>query len=612
VEVEDAPAPPETAFLRRFGNLADTDAALARAAHVVTRPVHLPRVHAMALEPRGCWATPLPEGRLHLNTGTQSPAGLTKPLAHLLGLDQGKVRITAGDVGGSFGLKGFLTREEALVALAALRLGRPVGWMATRAESFQSDHNGRGISGAVTLALDKDLRFIGLKASLELDAGAYVSGRALGIVNNVGGLIGVYDIPVAHAELRGVTSDKTGIAPYRGHGRPEVTLAIEQTIDAAARLIKIDPVALRRLNLIPAAKMPCRTALTFTYDCGDFAAVLDRALSLSKADTAPARRADARRRGQVFGRGVILCIEAAGGPARAPRPDHVILCATGDGRVILSPGVMSVGQGHETTLTALAARSLGIAEDRIAYVQGDSDILPDGRGNGGSSGLAVTGPALQNALTVLSESAVSRCAAALGCDPAEIRREGDLFRQAGTNNALSLAQVASLCGPDGLRAQASFTPNAATFPNGAHVAEIEIDPATGAVTILSYTAVEDVGTVLAPRLVEGQMMGGIAQGISQVLGERMVHDSSGQVLTGSLMDYRMMRADEAFVLRLETHAVPTAINPLGVKGVGEAGTVGSVAAMSCAIHDTLASLGVTDFALPATPEALWAAIRAAE
>ena len=611
VDVEHQPAPAELAFVRRFGDAQATEAAFAKAAHVVSCPVGLPRVHSMALEPRGCWAVSSQDGRVHLCTSTQSPTGLVKPLARLLGLEAGQVRVTAGDVGGSFGMKGFLTREEALVALAAQRLAQPVGWMATRSESFQSDFNGRGVAGRVSLALDHDLRFIGLKAELDLDAGAYVSARALGIVNNIGGLVGVYDIPVAHAVLRGLTSAKPGIAPYRGHGRPEMTLAIEQLIDAAARQIGADAVDLRRRNLISPAQMPYKTALTFTYDCGDFPAVLDRALELSDASAVAARRADAQTRGRVFGRAAILCIEAAGGPARAPRPDHVLMCANRDGTVMLCPGVMSVGQGHETTLTTLAAGILGISTDRILYVQGDSDVLPEGRGNGGSSGLAVTGPALQNAVDALCDVAKDQCAAIFGCDPGDILREDDLFRQASTNRTLSLAQVAAECGPDGLVVQASFTPAAATFPNGAHVAEVEIDPETGAVEILSYVAVEDVGTVLSPRLVEGQMMGGITQGVSQVLGEQMVHDASGQVITGSLMDYRLMRADEPIPLRLESHPVPTALNPLGAKGVGEAGTVGSVAAVNCAIRDALSSLGITEFDLPATPSALWSAIRGA-
>lgn len=611
VDVEQRPDPEELAFVRCFGDADATEAAFAKAAHVVSCPLYLPRVHSMALEPRGCWAASSENGRLHLCTSTQSPTGLVKPLAHVLGLESGQVRVTAGDVGGSFGMKGFLTREEALVAWTARRLRRPVGWMATRSESFQSDFNGRGVSGNVSLALDDNLRFIGLKAMLDLDAGAYVSGRALGIVNNVGGLLGVYDIPVAHAVLRGLTSAKPGIAPYRGHGRPEMTLAIEQLIDAAARQTGADAVDLRRRNLIAPTQMPYKTALTFTYDCGDFAAVLDRVLRLSDSLGVTARRADAQARGRVFGRALIMCIEAAGGPARSPRPDHVLIRATGDGTVTLCPGLMSVGQGHETTLSTIAATILEISPDRISYVQGDTDILPEGRGNGGSSGLAVTGPAVHNAVEALCKAATARCAVLFGCDPDEIVREGELFRQASTNKAVSLAQVAQGCGPDGLVVKASFTPDAATFPNGAHVAEIEIDPDTGALAILSYSAVEDVGTVLSPNLVEGQMMGGITQGISQVLGEQMVHDASGQVMTGSLMDYRLMRGDERIPLRLESYPVPTALNPLGSKGVGEAGTVGSIAAVSCAISDAMFSLGIAEFDFPATPNALWSAIRGA-
>lgn len=612
MDTRDVAEPSEVAFVKHVGDDARCAAAFAAAAHVVTRRFELPRLHAMALEPRGCWAAPYGDGRLHLNTGSQSPTGLVKPLAALLGLTPAQMRVTAGDVGGSFGLKGFLTREEALVAFAALRLGRPVGWMAARMESFQSDHNGRGVSGLVSLSLDEDLRFTGLRATMDLDAGAYVSGRALGIVNNVGGLVGVYDIAAAHVEMRGQTSAKPGIAPYRGHGRPEMTLALEQVIDAAARQIGVDPVDLRRRNLIAASQMPYQTALTFTYDSGDFAAVLDRALLLSQASGTEQRRQSAAARGRLFGRATILCIEAAGGPARAPRPDFVILGVAGDGIITLCPGVMSVGQGHETTLTTMAASGLGVSSDRIRYVQGDSDILPEGRGNGGSSGIAVTGPAVSAAVAALLDAARDAAAVAFGCEPADILPEDDLFRQRGKNNALTLAQIALTCGAQGLQVKASFKPDAATFPNGAHCAEVEIDPDTGTLEILSYSAVEDVGTVLSPELVEGQMMGGITQGISQVLGERIVHSAEGQVLTGSLMDYRMMRADEHVPLRLETLAIPTALNPLGAKGVGEAGTVGSIAALLCAIQDALAPLGIDAFDMPATPEALWTAINAAD
>lgn len=608
IDLHDAEDPPVTAFTKSIGDRDGTDAALATAAHVITRSVTIPRIHAMTLEPRGCLAQVDAGGRLHLTSSTQSPAGLRKPLAILLGLPPEQVRITAGDVGGSFGLKGFLTREEALLSIAALRTGRPVTWTATRSESLVADHLGRGITGQVTLGFDAGLRMVALQARLMLEAGAYVSARSLGLINNAGGLAGVYDIPVAHALLEGVTSPAPPTAPYRGHGRPEATLALEQALDHAARRLKVDPIDLRRRNLIPAAALPRKTALGFPLDSGDFAAVLDRALALSSG--ADDRRRAAKARGHLFGRGVILCVEAAGGPVRGPRPDHAVLTLAPDGAATLTPGVMSVGQGHETVLTALAAARLGLDPGRIAYHSGDTDLMADGRGNGGSSGLAVCGPAVVAACDAVIDAARDLAAAHWGCDPHAVTfRDGLLHREDG-NHTLTLTEAAALEGPQGLSRRASFTPPAATFPNGAHVAEVEIDPETGATRITGYWAVEDVGTVLSPQLVEGQMMGGIAQGLSQALGERVVTGPGGQVLTGSLMDYAVPRAGDYPAPTLATHEVPTTNNPLGVKGVGEAGTVGSLAAAMAAISDALAGAGVPEFDMPATPSRVWEALNA--
>jgi len=608
VTLEEAEDPPVTAFVKSMGDPNATAAALAGAAHVVTRAVTVPRAHALSLEPRGCLANSGSDGRLHLVSSTQNPPALLKPLAEVLGLPVDRVRVTAGDVGGSFGLKGFLTREEALVALAAHRLGRPVGWIATRSESLLADHLGRGVTGEVQLGFDRDLRIVAMSARMTLDAGAYVSRRSLGIVNNAGGLAGVYAIPVAHLRLEGVTSPAPPVAPYRGHGRPEMTLAIELALDHAARTLGVDPVDLRRRNLLRPADLPRRTALGFTLDCGDFPGVLDRALSLSTG--AAARAAATAARGKLFGRAVIACVEAAGGPVRAPRPDHALVTLAPDGTVTLAPGVMSVGQGHETVLARLAADRLGIDADRMLWRAGDTDVVPDGRGNGGSSGLAVCGPAVVAACDDVLEQARALAATAWGCAADAVAWRDGLLRREGTNDTLTLAEVAALAGPSGIVARGSFAPAAATFPNGAHVCEVEIDPETGVVEVTGYWAVEDVGTVLDPVLVDGQMQGGIAQGLAQVLGERVVTGPGGQVLTGSLMDYAVPRAGDLPVPRLGTHPVPTAVNPLGAKGVGEAGTVGALAAGMAAVCDALARTGVESFDMPATPSRVWAALQA--
>lgn len=602
---EDA-EPQVIAFARHVGQPEAVAAALSASDHRVRCTTVVPRLIAAPLEPRGCLAV-LQDGRLHLRSSSQSPHGVRKPLAMALGMDPEAVRISAGDVGGSFGLKGFLTREEVLVAEAARRAGQPVAWISTRSEAFLADHQGRGMRAEVTLGLDSDLRFTAVQAHLVLDAGAYVSARALGLINNIGGLCGLYQIPCAAAVIEGHTSNRAGIAPYRGHGRPEVTVALERAIDRAARELNCDRVDLRRLNLIPAAALPLRTPLGFTLDSGDFPAVLDRALTLADVAGAKSRATEAHRKGRLHGIGIITCVEAAGGPVRQPRPDHAILAVAASGQVSLSPGVMSTGQGHETTLTGLVASALDIPADRIIYQHGDSDLLRDGRGNGGSSGLAVSGPAVRRAVADLLDQARDKAASLLGCDANRLEVVSGGLRETGGNLQIGFAAIAEAMGGK-LAARAAFTPLAATFPNGAHVCEIDIDPETGALTILRYTAVEDTGTVLSPVLVEGQMQGGIAQGLSQVMGERMIHAEDGQILTGSFMDYRMWRSSDRVPLRLASHPMPTSVNPLGVKGVGEAGTVGAVAALMSALDDALARAGISGFQMPATPGALWAAI----
>nr|WP_277604970.1 xanthine dehydrogenase family protein molybdopterin-binding subunit [Fertoeibacter niger] len=609
VTSEDIGFTSEVAFVKRAGNAEAVQAALAGAAMVVTVPVTVPRLHAAPLEPRGCFAETLPCGRLHLRSSTQNPFALRKALAQLMRRPPDSIRVTAGDVGGSFGLKGFLTREEALVAHAATLLGQPVCWLATRSESFLADHQGRGVTGLVTLGLDGAGRFLALSAAFSADVGAYASNRSLGLVNNLGGLVGVYDIPLSHVTVTGMTSARAPIAPFRGHGRPEATLALEQAVDAAARQLGVSRVALRRRNLVTAAQLPYQTALAFRFDSGDFPALFDRLTALADVKGAPGRAAAATSRGMLHGLGVITCVEAAGGPVRAPRPDHARLTFRADGTILLAPGVMSTGQGHETGLVAMAAAALDVPVAAITYLNGDTDALVDGRGSGGSSGLAVAGAALHLALDRVHDDGLQLAARHLDCPVESITFAGGVFRAEARNATLSLAELAAAQGGEWV-VGASFTPPAATFPNGAHACEIEIDPDTGAINITRYTAVEDVGTVLNPALVEGQMQGGIAQGLAQGLGECMEFDAEQQILTGSFMDYRMFRSTDCFPLVLASHPSPTPVNPLGVKGVGEAGTVGALAALKSAVDDALARAGVTEpLQLPATPLAVWQALQ---
>lgn len=602
------------AFLRAFGDAARVQEAIDAAPCQVSLSITSPRLHAVPLEPRGCWALPAGEdGRFHMCLSTQNPFAVRKVLAQLFGCGLDAVRVTAGDVGGSFGLKGTLTREEAAVALAARGLGRPVAWVSGRTEAFIGDHQGRGSAADVRLGIDENQRIVGLWGDFTVDAGAYPSVRAMGLANNIGGFAGVYDIGAIAVRITGRLSPRAPIAAFRGHGRPEATMAIELALDEAARRIGCDPADLRRRNLLTPAQMPWETGLTFTYDCGDFPAVFERGLGLSAHGARAARRAEARARGRLHGFGLINCIEIAAGPHPRPRDDRVRVTIHPEGRIVLAPGVMSVGQGHETALARMLSARLGCDIAQIEHRQGDTDLLEDGRGNGGSSGISGSGAALHLAMAEIVARGRAAVAEAFDLPEAEVEFADALFSAPGRNVSLGLFEVAErLGGSEGWVIDAVFRPEQANFPNGTHSAEVEIDPETGAFELLSYTAAEDIGPVFNPDLVMGQMQGGIANGISQVLGERIAHDADGQVVNASFMDYRMLRADDMMPLRdlrLANHAVPTETNPLGVKGVGEAGNVGAMAAVMAALNDALASAGAGPIDLPATPERVWAALR---
>ena len=608
LEVAAGDPPAGIAFSRDAGDAEAAAQAIADAAHRVTVEIDVPRVTAFPLEPRGAIASWRGE-RLQYRASTQNPFALRGQIAKLFGWQEAQVHVVAADVGGSFGLKGYMTREDAALVFAAHALGAELAWVSTRSEAFLSDAQGRGVTGSVTLGLNEDLTIAGLLAELEIDVGAYPGRRSFGVMNNINGITGMYRIPHVGARIAGRLSARAPLAPFRGNGRPEATHAIERVLDKAARALGADPMALRRANLIGPAEMPCTTGLGTQIDCGDFPRVMETALGLAKG--VEARRAEAESRGRLHGFGLANCIESAGGPLRAPKPDYARLTVDAEGRVRLAPGVMSVGQGHETGLTRMVAERLEIDADRIDYAHGDTQAITHGRGSGGSSGLTVAGSALSLALDELLAEGRAEAARALDCDESALSYRDGAFQQTGGNESLSLAEIAARR-PDGAwQVESVFIPPAATFPNGTHICEVEIDPETGAVEITRYAAVEDVGRVLNPVLVEGQLQGGIAQGLSLGLGERMVFDESGQILTGSLMDYQMARAVDLPSFELGNVEVPTELNPLGVKGVGEAGAVGATAALISAVGDALCRAGVEDFEMPATPARVWEALNRA-
>ncbi|HSM41900.1 MAG TPA: xanthine dehydrogenase family protein molybdopterin-binding subunit [Afifellaceae bacterium] len=595
------------AFCRRLGDRDEVARRIDASPQRTAIDINIPRVSATPLEPRGGIARPLPDGGLHFLAGTQNPFALRDQIAAHFGWDPERVHIEAGDVGGSFGLKGFMTREDALLCWAAQKLGVEIAWLPNRSESFLSDAQGRGVSGRIVLGIDHDLKILALSVALETDVGAYPGRRAFGLINNANGLTGMYDIPAVAVEIAGMLSPRAPLAPFRGNGRPEISYAIERTLDHAARAIGCDPVVLRQRNLIPPEAMPVTSALGTRIDCGDFPAVMGTALDL--ASGAEDRRAEAAARGRIFGFGLANCVESAGKPGSGkPRPDHARLTIHQDGRIVVAPGVMSVGQGHETGLSRMVAERLQVDPGRIEYRHGDTDAVSNGRGSGGSAGLTIGGSAVWTAIGKLLDEGYTTAARQMGCTVEQLDYRDGAFFRSGSNESLPLAELAAAAGGPWV-VEASFLPEAATYPNGTHICEVEIDPETGQVAVTRYVAAEDVGRILNAVLVDGQLHGGIAQGLSTGLGEHMVFDESGQILTGSLMDYRLLRAADVPMFRLATVEVPTELNPLGVKGVGEAGTVGATAAFASAVCDALARAGVADFQPPATPARVWQALQ---
>jgi carbon-monoxide dehydrogenase large subunit len=411
-------------------------------------------------------------------------------------------------------------------------------------------------------------------------------------------------------------------AAYRGAGRPEATYAIERLIDVAARETGTSPYELRRRNLIPPEAMPYKTALTFTYDCGEFEANMQLAAAMSGLDSFEQRRSEAASRGKLRGIGLCNCIEVAGGPFLRPAKDLATVRLAEDGTLVLRSGSMSVGQGLETTMTQLVADRFGVEIEQVSWEGGDTDLLPSGKGNGGSGALCIGGSAVSLAVDKVIDKARRIAAELLEAAVIDIELTQGRFAIAGTDRSVSLLEVARAAhdptriapGEEGgLVESGEFTPTAVTFPNGTHVCEVEIDPETGVTDIVAYTAVEELGRVLNPMIVAGQIHGGVVQGVGQALGEAILHDKqSGQMLTASFMDYQMPRAAEYPPFRLATREVPTAVNPIGAKGVGEAGTVGALAAAMNAINDALAPIGIRHFDMPATPARVWASIRTAK
>ena len=615
-------APDNIAFVAQAGQREAVDRAFAGAARMVKLDFVVSRVAAAPLEPRAAVGEyDRRSGRYTLHTGIQAPHGTRTLLADVLKVPQSQVRVVTGDVGGSFGMRSGLYPEMVLVLWAAKRLGRPVKWTSDRREGFLTDEHGRDNLSTVELALAADGTFLGLRVAINLNVGAYLTQRSAGPgTNNIGGVAGMYTTPAIHHQTTGVFTNTTPTGPYRGAGRPEATYAIERVIDVAARELGMDPIALRRKNLIPSSAMPFKTGLVFTYDTGDFARGMDMALSLAEQSAFEKRREEARLRGKLRGLGIANAIEVAGGPYTSVNPDTAEVRVNPDGSVTVFTGSTSMGQGNETAFAQIVSERLGVPPARIQVLWGDSDALGAGRGNGGSGALTVGGSAVTRASEKIVERGRRIAARMLEAAPEDVQLQDGRFTVAGTDKGVTFGEVARTAymprqlpaGMEpGFSETAAFTPPAVTFPNGCQVCEVEIDPETGAVRIVRHTVVDDVGRMVNPMLVKGQIHGGVVQGLGQALLEDLVYDEGGQVVAGSFMDYAMPRADDVPFFEVDSHEVPTQVNPLGAKGVGEAGTVGALPALVNAVNDALAPLGVRHLDMPMTPARVWRAIQEA-
>jgi carbon-monoxide dehydrogenase large subunit len=596
-----------------MGNAAATDAAFAKAARVVRLDLLNNRVVANSMEPRNAIADYDPaSGRSTLYTATQGPHFVRDPLADIvLKIPKDKLRLITPNVGGGFGMKAFVYPEQALVVWASRQIARPVKWQEDRSEGFVSDNQGRDHVTRAELALDKDGRFLGLRVSILANIGAYLSPFGCFVPTRSTDLVsGLYAIGAIHVNVKGVCTNTVPVCAYRGAGRPEAAYLLERLVDAAARELKISPDAIRRVNFVPPSAMPYTSATKLLLDSGEFEKVMDRCMAAAEWSSFAKRRAESERAGKLRGIGMATYTERCGGGF----PETASI-EFKDDRVELVMGNQEYGTGLITSYKQLVSDQLGIDAERIDVIMGDTDRTPAGL-TGGSRALAVAGTALYEAGRTIVAKGRELASYLLEVSAQDVTFADGAFSVPGTDLRVDLFEVAKAARDPaklsagmapGLDTTHQRVPPAQTFPNGCHIVEVEIDPSTGAVAIARYTIVDDFGRTINPLLLEGQVHGGIVQGIGQALLEHAVYDAdSGQLLAGSFMDYAMPRAGDIPAFAFSTHNVPSTANPLGVKGAGEAGAVGAPPAVINAIVDALyRQAGVRHIDMPATPRRVW-------
>ncbi|MCL4712583.1 MAG: xanthine dehydrogenase family protein molybdopterin-binding subunit [Pseudorhodoplanes sp.] len=610
-------APGNIALDYHYGDSAQVAEAFARAAHVTRLPLRNSRVVVNAMEPRAAVALYDP-ARTHftLHAQSQGTFGMKGQLVDILGTTPDKVRVLTGQVGGSFGMKAPVYPEYVCILHAARALGRPVKWTDERSGSFVSDHHGRDHEMTAELALDKDGHFLAVRLTGYANMGAFLGTVAplMATLNAVKNTPSVYRTPLLEVSSKCVFTNTTQVSAYRGAGRPEGNYYMERLIDEAARETGIDRLALRRRNHIRPRQMPFKAASGMTYDSGDFPAVFKEALAAADVQGFAKRRRESRKAGKLRGLGIGSYLEVTAPPNR----EMGGIRFEADGTVTIVTGTLDYGQGHATPFAQVLSEKLGVPFERIRLSQGDSDALIAGGGTGGSRSITASGMAIVEAAALVIERGRQIAAHVLEAAETDIVFERGRFVIAGTDRSVGIMELAArLRGglalppgvPSSLDVSHASEPVPSAFPNGAHVAEVEIDPQTGTVALVRYSSVNDFGTLINPLLVEGQVHGGVVQGLGQALLEQALYDDSGQLLTGSFMDYAMPRAHDVCDIGFLSHPVPARTNPLGTKGCGEAGCAGGLASIMNAIVDALSVLGIRHIDMPAKPERVWRAIR---
>ena len=614
--------PGNEAFTHQIGDQDAVDAAFAAAKHVVRHRVCVNRVTANGLETRGCIASYDDyEDRYTLRATIQSVHGTRAILAQqIFKIPQTKIRVICDNMGGGFGTKGGCYPEYSLALWASEVIGRPVKWIAERSEAILTDEHGRGGLVDAELALDEDYNFLALRTHTKVPIGAYfTTDRNIGsTISGLGGLAGVYRTPAIHARVTGALTNIMTNAQYRGGAKPEPCHVIEVMVDHAADALGVDAAELRLKNTIPADAMPFRTGLGHTYDCGDFPRNFEQCLDTGGYQGFEARRKEALKRGKYLGIGLSNTVSGVA----MVNFEHVEVRFDTEGGITLLSGAMDHGQGHETTFRQVLADKLGIDADGIRYRMGDSDVVATGVGTFNARCAVFVGSAVTIAADKIIAKGKRIAAHMMEAAEGDIEYEGGKFSVAGTDKSLDIAEVAKTAFQrpklpadiePGFYEHGEFgVGEGPVYPNGAHLVEVEIDAETGRIEIVRYVAVDDAGVVLNPLLFDGQVHGGIAQGAGQILMEDIHYDAGGQLLTGSFMDYAMPRADDFCTFELAANEVPTKRNPLGVKGVGEAGTVGCMPSLINAINDALSHIGAAPVEMPATAEKVWRAIQAAK